>query len=398
MSSLSDRPIYLDHGATTPLDARVLEAMMPWLTTCYGNPASSSHPYGWEAEDAVERGRAEVAALVGAEPREIAWTSGATESDNLALLGVAAQLGSRGRHLITVRTEHKAILDTCQHLARQGYELTLLDVDEGGRVDPDDLRRALRPDTILCSIMHVNNETGVVQDIAELGRICREQGVLMHVDAAQSAGKLPIDLGALPVDLMSFSAHKVYGPKGMGALYVRRKPPVRLQAQIHGGGHERGLRSGTLPTHQIVGMGAAFRLAGQEMAQEVPRIAALRDRLWAGLEALGGVRQNGDPGHRTAHHLNVAFDGLDSESLMLSLPTLAVSSGSACTSASLSASHVLRAMGLSEARANSSLRFVLGRHTSQADIDHALSALSDAVARLRRLAPPSEAAVGRTEA
>ena len=380
-------PIYLDYSSTTPVDERVLEAMLPWLTQRFGNPASRSHAWGWDAEEAVEQARSQVAALIHADPREIIWTSGATESDNLAIKGVAQFHAGRGRHIVTVRTEHKAVLDPCQELERQGYEITWLDVDANGLVSVDALAAVLRPDTILVSIMLVNNEIGVIQDIAALAALCRERGILFHTDAAQATGKLPIDVQALGVDLMSLSAHKTYGPKGVGALYVRRKPRVRLEAQIHGGGHERGLRSGTLPTHQIVGMGAAYALAGELMDTEIPRIRALRDRLWEGLRDLPDVYLNGDADRRVAHTLNLSVAHVEGESLLMSVPELALSSGSACTSASLEPSHVLRALGRSDLLSHSSLRLTLGRYTTQADVDCAVGLLRAQIGRLRELSP-----------
>jgi len=380
-------PIYLDYSATTPVDERVLQAMLPWLSERFGNPASRSHAWGWDAEEAVERARAQVAGLIHADPREIVWTSGATESDNLAIKGVAHFHAARGRHIVTVRTEHKAVLDPCLELERQGFDVTWLDVDANGLVSPDALAAVLRPDTILVSVMLVNNEIGVIQDIAALAALCRERGVLFHTDAAQATGKLPIDVQALGVDLMSLSAHKTYGPKGIGALYVRRKPRVRLEAQIHGGGHERGLRSGTLPTHQIVGMGAAFALAGDSMDEEIPRIRALRDRLWDGLRDLPDVYLNGDPDRRVAHTLNLSVAYVEGEALLMSVPELAVSSGSACTSASLEPSHVLRALGRSDTLAHSSLRLTLGRFTTQDEVDRAVRLLRTQIARLRELSP-----------
>lgn len=381
------RPVYLDNAATTPVDPAVVEQMVPWLAQNYGNPASTSHSLGWDAEEAVERARAQVARLINAEPREIVWTSGATESDNLAIKGAAQAYGSRGRHIITVVTEHKAVLDTCRELERQGFEITWLPVRENGLVDPDEFRDAIREDTILASVMHVNNEIGVIQDIATLGEICRERKVIFHVDAAQSAGKIPIDLQSLPVDLMSFSAHKVYGPKGIGALYVRRKPRIRLQAQMHGGGHERGFRSGTLPTHQIVGMGTAFELARLQMAEDNLRIRELHQRLWAGLSQIEQIRLNGDPDRRVPHNLNISVAHVDGEALIMSLEGLAVSSGSACTSASLEPSYVLKALGLDDELAHSSLRISLGRFTSADDIDAAIRIITLQVERLRELSP-----------
>jgi len=380
-------PIYLDNSATTPVDPRVVNAMVPWLFDRYGNPASRSHALGWDADEAVEAARAEVAELVNADPREIVWTSGATESDNLAIKGAAAFYAGRGRHVITVRTEHKAVLDTCRELERQGFEVTYLDVQENGLLDLNVFTAALRPDTILASVMMVNNEIGVVQDIAALGEICRERGVIFHVDAAQATGKVGIDLQTLKVDLMSFCAHKTYGPKGIGALYVRRKPRVRIEAQMHGGGHERGMRSGTLATHQIVGMGAAFRLAREEMQAENARVRSLRDRLWAGLSQIDEVYLNGDMDMRVPHNLNVSFNYVEGESLIMAIKELAVSSGSACTSASLEPSYVLRALGRNDELAHSSIRFTLGRFTTQADIDTAVELLTQRVGKLRDMSP-----------
>jgi len=384
---MSSRPVYLDYSATTPVDPRVVEKMVPWLYEQFGNPASRSHAYGWEAEEAVEQARADVAALVNADPREIIWTSGATESDNLALKGAAGFYSGRGKHIITVRTEHKAILDTCRELERQGFELTYLDVRENGLLDLDAFKAALRPDTILASVMFVNNEIGVVQDIAALGEICREKGVIFHVDAAQATGKVAIDLQQLKVDLMSFSAHKTYGPKGLGALYARRKPRVRIEAQIHGGGHERGFRSGTLATHQIVGMGEAYRLAREEMAAENERVRALRDRLWAGLSRIPEVYLNGDINRRVPHNLNVSFNYVEGESLIMAIKELAVSSGSACTSASLEPSYVLRALGRNDELAHSSIRFTIGRFTTQQEIDFAVELITSRVGKLRDMSP-----------
>jgi cysteine desulfurase len=369
------------------VDEEVVQAMLPWLTQRYGNAASRSHAYGWDAEEAVERARAQVAALVGAEPRELVWTSGATESDNLAIKGVAQFHRDRGRHIVTVRTEHKAVLDTCHELERDGFEVTYLDVRPDGLLDLDVFRAALRPDTILASVMLVNNEIGVVQDIAALAAICHEHGVLFHSDAAQATGKVAIDVAAMDVDLMSFSAHKTYGPKGIGALYVRRKPRVRLSAQMHGGGHERGLRSGTLPTHQIVGMGAAYELAGRCMAAETARVRGLRDRLWAGLRDIPDLYVNGDMTRRVAHNLNISVAHVEGEALLMSVPELAVSSGSACTSASLEPSYVLRALGRSDELAHSSLRLTLGRYTSMADVDLTIELLTRQIRRLREISP-----------
>ena len=385
--SKPSRPIYLDYSATTPVDPRVVEKMVPWLYERFGNPASSSHAYGWDAEEAVEQARAEVAALVHADPREIVWTSGATESDNLALKGAAGFYSGRGKHIVTVRTEHKAVLDTCRELERQGFELTYLDVQEDGLLDLDAFTAALRPDTILASVMFVNNEIGVVQDIAALGEICRDKGIVFHVDAAQATGKVDIDLQQLKVDLMSFSAHKTYGPKGIGALYIRRKPRVRIEAQMHGGGHERGFRSGTLPTHQIVGMGEAYRLAREEMAAENERVRDLRDRLWAGLSRIPEVYLNGDMRRRVPHNLNISVNYVEGESLIMSIKELAVSSGSACTSASLEPSYVLRALGRSDELAHSSIRFTLGRFTTRQEIDYAVELITQRVGKLRDMSP-----------
>lgn len=381
-------PIYMDYSATTPVDPRVVEAMVPWLGERFGNPASRSHAYGWEASEAVERARADVAALVGADAREIIWTSGATESDNLAIKGAAHFYQSRGKHLITVKTEHKAVLDTMRELERQGFAVTYLDVQENGLFDPETFAAAIRPDTILASVMLVNNEIGVIQPIETLGRICREKNVVFHVDAAQAAGKVEIDLAALPVDLMSLSAHKIYGPKGIGALYVRRKPRVRLEAQMHGGGHERGLRSGTLPTHQIVGMGEAFRLAREEMREENARILALRNRLLAGLrEGMEHIYVNGDMEQRVAHNLNISFAYVEGESLMMAVKDIALSSGSACTSASLEPSYVLRALGRSDELAHSSIRFSIGRFTTAEEVDYVVRVFREKIARLREMSP-----------
>lgn len=380
-------PVYLDYAATTPVDPRVVARMLPYLGQHFGNPASRSHRIGWVAEEAVVEARAEVAALVGCEPREIVWTSGATESDNLAIKGAAQFYQDRGRHLVTVTTEHKAVLDSMRALERQGFEVTYLSPDANGLLDPDRFAAALRPDTVLASVMLVNNEIGVVQDIATLGALCRERGVLFHVDAAQATGKVAIDLSTLPVDLMAFSAHKTYGPKGIGALYVRRQPRVRLEAQMHGGGHERGMRSGTLPTHQIVGMGEAFRLARLEMADDNARIAALHQRLKDGLMALDEVHLNGDAVQRVPHNLNLSFAFVEGESLMMAIKDIAVSSGSACTSASLEPSYVLRALGLPDELAHSSIRFSLGRFTTEAEVDFAIRELASQVGRLRELSP-----------
>ncbi|MDX9844823.1 MAG: IscS subfamily cysteine desulfurase [Aquabacterium sp.] len=380
-------PIYMDYGATTPCDPRVVDAMIPWLREHFGNPASRTHAYGWEAEAAVEKARQQVADLIGADPREIVWTSGATESNNLALKGAAHFYKTRGKHIITVKTEHKAVLDTVRELERQGFEATYLDVKEDGLLDLDVLKAAIRPDTILISVMYVNNEIGVIQDIPTIGALCREKGIIFHVDAAQATGKIDIDLATLPVDLMSLASHKTYGPKGIGALYVRRKPRVRLEAQMHGGGHERGMRSGTLPTHQIVGMGEAFRIAKEEMADENARVKALRDRLLAGLQDIEQIFVNGDLDKRVAHNLNVSFNYVEGESLIMGIKGIAVSSGSACTSASLEPSYVLRALGRSDELAHSSLRMTIGRFTTEEEVDFVITTLKDRVAKLRELSP-----------
>ena len=380
-------PIYMDYSATTPTDPRVAQKMIPYITEHFGNPASRSHPYGWEAEEAVEEARAQVAALVNADPREIVFTSGATESNNLALKGIAEFYQDRGKHIITVKTEHKAILDTARELERKGFEVTYLDVLENGLIDLDVLKAAIRPDTILVSVMMVNNEIGVIQDVEAIGELCRDKGVFFHVDAAQATGKVAIDLQKLKVDLMSFSAHKTYGPKGVGALYVRRKPRVRLEAQMHGGGHERGMRSGTLATHQIVGMGEAFRIAKEEMDEESARIKALRDRLWAGLSTMEEVHINGDMTQRVPHNLNVSFNFVEGESLMMAIKDVAVSSGSACTSASLEPSYVLRALGRSDELAHSSIRFSVGRFTTEAEIDAVVKLLQEKIGKLRERSP-----------
>jgi cysteine desulfurase len=380
-------PIYMDYGATTPVDPRVVDLMVPWLREHFGNPASRSHAWGWEAEEAVEKARADVADLIEADPREIVWTSGATESINLAIKGAAHFYASRGKHLITVKTEHKAVLDTMRELERQGFEVTYLDVQEDGLLDLDRFRDALRPDTILASVMLVNNEIGVIQDIPTIGAMCRERGVILHVDAAQATGKVAIDMGSLPVDLMSLASHKTYGPKGIGALYVRRKPRVRLEAQMHGGGHERGMRSGTLPTHQCVGMGEAFKIARQEMGTESERVRMLQQRLIAGISQIDQVFINGHLEKRVPHNVNASFNYVEGESLIMGIKGLAVSSGSACTSASLEPSYVLRALGRSDELAHSSLRMTIGRFTTEADIDYAVSTLQDRVAKLRELSP-----------
>ena len=380
-------PIYMDYSATTPVDPRVAAKMIPWLTEHFGNPASRSHAYGWEAEEAVEKARAQVAALVNCDPREIVWTSGATESINLALKGAAHFYKDKGKHLVTVKTEHKATLDTMRELEREGFEVTYLDVDANGLVPVAAFEAALRSDTIVASVMMVNNEIGVVQDIPAMGEVCRRRGIVFHVDAAQATGKMPIDLGALKVDLMSFSAHKTYGPKGVGALFVRRKPRVRIEAQMHGGGHERGMRSGTLPTHQIVGMGEAFRIAKEEMAAEGERIRMLRDRLWKGLSSIEEVYVNGDLERRVPHNLNVSFNYVEGESLIMAIKDVAVSSGSACTSASLEPSYVLRALGRSDELAHSSIRFTVGRYTTVEEIDYAVDLIRRKIAKLRELSP-----------
>ncbi len=380
-------PIYLDYSATNPCDPRVVDAMIPWLREHFGNPASRSHAWGWEAEAAVEKAREQVADLIGADPREIVWTSGATESNNLAIKGAAHFYKSKGRHLITVKTEHKAVLDTCRELERQGFEVTYLDVMSDGLLDLEAFKAAIRPDTILASVMFVNNEIGVIQDIAAIGAICREKGVIFHVDAAQATGRIDIDLNSLPVDLMSLTAHKTYGPKGVGALFVRRKPRVRLEAQMHGGGHERGMRSGTLPTHQIVGMGEAYRIAKQEMHAENERIRSLQQRLLTGLSDIEEVFLNGHPEKRVPHNLNMSFNFVEGESLIMGIKGVAVSSGSACTSASLEPSYVLRALGRSDELAHSSLRMTIGRWTTAEEIDYAVQTIRDNVARLRELSP-----------
>ncbi|PKO80402.1 MAG: IscS subfamily cysteine desulfurase [Betaproteobacteria bacterium HGW-Betaproteobacteria-13] len=380
-------PIYLDYSATTPVDPRVAAAMIPWLTEQFGNPASRSHAYGWSAEKAVEDAREQVAALVGADSKEIIWTSGATESNNLAIKGAAHFYKGKGKHIITLKTEHKAVLDTFRELEREGFEATYLDVQENGLVDLEVLKAALRPDTILVSVMFVNNEVGVIQPIAEIGEICREKGIIFHVDAAQATGKVEIDLNTLKVDLMSFSAHKTYGPKGVGALYVRRKPRVRLEAQMHGGGHERGLRSGTLATHQIVGMGEAFRIAREEMSTENTRIRELRDRLLKGLTDIEATYVNGDLEHRVPHNLNISFAYVEGESLIMAIKDIAVSSGSACTSASLEPSYVLRALGRNDELAHSSIRFTIGRFTTEEEIDFTIDLLHKKIGKLRELSP-----------
>ncbi|MDR5834210.1 IscS subfamily cysteine desulfurase [Caballeronia sp. LZ034LL] len=380
-------PIYMDYSATTPVDPRVVDKMIPYLREQFGNPASRSHQYGWDAERAVEEARENVAALVNCDPREIIWTSGATESDNLAIKGAAHFYKSKGKHLITVKTEHKAVLDTTRELEREGYEVTYLDVKDDGLIDLEKLKAAIRPDTILVSVMNVNNEIGVIQDIAAIGEITREKGIIFHVDAAQATGKIEIDLQKLKVDLMSFSAHKTYGPKGIGALYVRRKPRVRIEAQMHGGGHERGMRSGTLATHQIVGMGEAFRIAREEMATENERIRMLRDRLLKGLQDMEEVYVNGDMEQRVPHNLNISFNFVEGESLIMAVKDVAVSSGSACTSASLEPSYVLRALGRNDELAHSSIRFTVGRFTTEQDVDYVINLLKNKIAKLRDLSP-----------
>jgi len=382
-------PIYMDYSATTPVDERVAEKMCTYLTRqgLFGNPASRSHEFGWKAEAAVEQARADVAQLINANPKEIIWTSGATESDNLAIKGAAHFYQKKGKHIVTLKTEHKAVLDTCRQLEREGYEVTYLDPEPNGLLDLEKFAAALRDDTIVASIMHVNNEIGVIQDIAAIGEICRDRKIIFHVDAAQSAGKVEIDIEKLKVDLMSFSAHKVYGPKGIGCLYVRRKPRVRLEAQMHGGGHERGLRSGTLPTHQIVGMGEAFRIAREEMAEDNARIRGLRDRLWNSLSDMEEVYLNGDMDHRIAGNLNVSFNFVEGESLIMALKDMAVSSGSACTSSSLEPSYVLRALGRNDELAHSSIRFTIGRFTTVEEIDYVASLLREKVNKLRELSP-----------
>ena len=383
------RPIYYDYSATTPVDERVAAAMMQHLTRDgdFGNPASRSHPFGWAAEEAIEQARGHVAALVNADPKEIVWTSGATEANNLAIKGAAHFYSKKGKHLVTCKTEHKAVLDTCRQLEREGFDVTYLDPEPNGLIDHSKLQAALRDDTILVSLMHVNNEIGVIQDIAAIGQLCRSKGILFHVDAAQSTGKVRIDLAAMNVDLMSFSAHKTYGPKGIGALYVRRKPRVRLEAQMHGGGHERGMRAGTLATHQIVGMGEAFRIARLEMDIENARIQKLRDKLYNGLKDIEETYINGDMQHRIAGNLNISFNYVEGESLIMALKDIAVSSGSACTSASLEPSYVLRAIGRPDELAHSSLRFTLGRYSTEDEIDATITLVKTAVAKLRNLSP-----------
>ena len=380
-------PVYLDYSATTPCDPRVVEKMVPYLYEKFGNPASHSHSYGWEAEHAVEEARRNVADLIGADPREIVWTSGATESDNLAIKGAAHFYKDKGRHLITVKTEHKAVLDSMRHLESEGYEVTYMDVQENGLLDLEALKAAIRPDTILISVMAINNEIGVIQDLEAIGEICAEKDIVFHCDATQAAGKMDLNVDRYKIDLMSLSGHKVYGPKGIGALYVRRKPRIRIECQIHGGGHERGMRSGTLASHQIVGMGEAYRLAREEMETEVPRIRALRDRLWEGLKQIPEVYLNGDYEHRSCHNLNVSFAYIEGESLMMAMKDIAVSSGSACTSASLEPSYVLRALGRNDELAHSSIRFTLGRFTTEEEIDFVIETLKTKVEKLRDMSP-----------
>jgi len=380
-------PIYMDYSATTPVDPRVVDKMIPYLREQFGNPASRSHQYGWDAERAVEEARENVAKLVNCDPREIIWTSGATESDNLAIKGAAHFYKSKGKHIITVKTEHKAVLDTCRELEREGFEVTYLDVKDDGLLDLDKLQAAIRPDTILVSVMSVNNEIGVIQDITAIGEITRAKGIIFHVDAAQATGKIEIDLQKQKVDLMSFSAHKTYGPKGIGALFVRRKPRIRIEAQMHGGGHERGMRSGTLATHQIVGMGEAFRIAREEMAVENERVRMLRDRLLKGLQDMEEVYVNGDMELRVPHNLNISFNFVEGESLIMAVKDVAVSSGSACTSASLEPSYVLRALGRNDELAHSSIRFTVGRFTTEQDVDYVINLLKGKIQKLRDLSP-----------
>ncbi|HEX5805626.1 MAG TPA: IscS subfamily cysteine desulfurase [Macromonas sp.] len=387
MSTTPHFPIYFDYSASTPCDPRVVDQMVPWLYEHFGNPASRSHAWGWEAEAAVEKAREQVADLIGADPREIVWTSGATESNNLAIKGAAHFYQGKGKHIITVKTEHKAVLDTCRHLEREGFEVTYLDVQPDGLVDLEAFKAAIRPDTILASVMYVNNEIGVIQDVAAIGAICREKGVIFHVDAAQATGRIDIDMAKLPIDLMSLTSHKTYGPKGIGALFVRRKPRIRIEAQMHGGGHERGMRSGTLPTHQIVGMGAAYAIAKAEMHEELKRIQALHDRLYAGLSGIEEVFLNGHATQRVPHNLNMSFNYVEGESLIMGIKGLAVSSGSACTSASLEPSYVLRALGRSDELAHSSLRMTIGRWTTEQEVDFAVQTIKENVAKLRELSP-----------
>lgn len=380
-------PVYLDYAATTPVDKRVAEKMIPYLTETFGNPASNSHAFGWEAEEAVEKARADIAALINADPKEIVFTSGATESDNLAIKGAANFYKTKGKHLITVKTEHKAVLDTMRELERQGFEVTYLGVQENGLIDLEELKAAIRDDTILISVMWVNNEIGVVQDIPAIGEICRERKIIFHVDAAQACGKVPVDVEAAKIDLLSMSGHKVYGPKGIGALYVRRKPRVRLEAQMHGGGHERGFRSGTLPTHQIVGMGEAFRIAKEELEQDMAHYRKLRDIFLKGIEGIEEVYINGDLEHRAPNNLNVSFNFVEGESLIMAVKELAVSSGSACTSASLEPSYVLRALGRNDELAHSSLRITFGRMTTEEEVKFAAELIKSKIGKLRELSP-----------
>ena len=384
---MEHKPIYLDYSATTPIDPRVAEKMIPYITEHFGNPASRSHSFGWTAEKAVEEAREEVAKLVNADPREIVWTSGATESNNLAIKGASHFYSTKGKHVLTIATEHKAVIDAVRELEREGFTATYLEPEPNGLVDLEKFKKAIRPDTVLASVMLVNNEIGVIQDIEALGNICREEKVIFHVDAAQATGKVDIDLEKLPVDLMSFSAHKTYGPKGIGALYVRRKPRIRIEAQMHGGGHERGMRSGTLATHQIVGMGEAFRIARLEMKSENERIRTLRDKLLQGLQSIEEVYVNGDLTHRIPHNLNISFNYVEGESLIMAVKDIAVSSGSACTSASLEPSYVLRALGRSDELAHSSIRFSIGRFTTEADVDFTIQLLKDKIQKLRELSP-----------
>ncbi|MFM7481521.1 MAG: IscS subfamily cysteine desulfurase [Candidatus Methylopumilus sp.] len=381
------KPIYLDYSATTPIDPRVAEKMIPYITEHFGNPASRSHSFGWTAEKAVEEAREEVAKLVNADPREIVWTSGATESNNLAIKGASHFYSTKGKHVLTIATEHKAVIDAVRELEREGFTATYLEPEPNGLVDLEKFKKAIRPDTVLASVMIVNNEIGVIQDIEALGNICRNEKVIFHVDAAQATGKVDIDLEKLPVDLMSFSAHKTYGPKGIGALYVRRKPRIRIEAQMHGGGHERGMRSGTLATHQIVGMGEAFRIARLEIKSENERIIKLRDKLLQGLQSIEEVYVNGDLKHRIPHNLNISFNYVEGESLIMAVKDIAVSSGSACTSASLEPSYVLRALGRSDELAHSSIRFSIGRFTTEADVDFTIQLLKDKIQKLRELSP-----------
>lgn len=381
-------PVYLDYSATTPCDPRVVEKLVPYLYEKFGNPASHSHSYGWEAEKAVEEARGHVAALIGADPKEIVFTSGATESDNLAIKGAAHFYRDKGKHLITVKTEHKAVLDSMRHLESEGYEVTYLDVLPNGLIDMDVLKAAIRPDTTLISVMAVNNEIGVIQDIRAIGELCREKGIIFHCDGTQAAGKMPLDVNEMKIDLLSLSSHKVYGPKGIGALYVRRRPRVRIECQIHGGGHERGMRSGTLATHQIVGMGEAYRLAKLEMNEEIERLRLLRNRLWDGIRTrIPSIVLNGDWEHRVSFNLNVSFEYIEGESLMMAIKEIAVSSGSACTSASLEPSYVLRALGREDELAHSSIRFTLGRFTTPEEIDFVVESLAEKVAKLREMSP-----------